>query len=153
LSILPPECRILLLGYGNPGRQDDGLGPALAELLEKSNLPGLTVDAAYQLNIEDAAEAAEYDIVIFADAMVEGEEPYLIKRLTPSVDITFSSHIIGPESILAICQESFDRTPEAWLLAIRGYAFDFEEKLTEKAEANLKGAFSFATDFIIQKIN
>jgi hydrogenase maturation protease len=152
LSILPPECRILLLGYGNPGRQDDGLGPALAELLEKSNLPGLTVDAAYQLNIEDAAEAAEYDIVIFADAMVEGEEPYLIKRLTPSVDITFSSHIIGPESILAICQESFDRTPEAWLLAIRGYAFDFEEKLTEKAEANLKGAFSFATDFIIQKI-
>ena len=113
MSNLPPGCRILLIGYGNPGRQDDGLGPALAELLEKANLPGLTVDAAYQLNIEDAAEAAEYDIVIFADAMVEGEEPYSIKRLTPSVEITFSSHIIGPESILAICQESFGRTPEA----------------------------------------
>ena len=35
--------RTLLLGWGNPGRLDDGLGPALAETIERLALPGLTV--------------------------------------------------------------------------------------------------------------
>ena len=34
---------MLLLGYGNPGRLDDGLGPALAAQVERLALPGVTV--------------------------------------------------------------------------------------------------------------
>ena len=33
--------KALVIGYGNPGRLDDGLGPALAEAVEKLDLPGL----------------------------------------------------------------------------------------------------------------
>ena len=47
--------KVLLIGYGNPGRLDDGLGPALAAAVEKLAIPGVTVDADYQLNVEDAA--------------------------------------------------------------------------------------------------
>ena len=48
----------LLLGWGNPGRLDDGLGPALAEALQARGLAGLTIGTGYQLQVEDAAELA-----------------------------------------------------------------------------------------------
>jgi len=66
---------VLVIGYGNPGRRDDGLGPALAERLQELRLPGVDVDADYQLTVEDAAAAAEHDVVVFADAAQAGPEP------------------------------------------------------------------------------
>ena len=69
---------VLIIGYGNPGRLDDGLGPALAEIMEEKRLPGLTVDANYQLAVEDAAQVAQYDVVVFADAAIAGDGPYWV---------------------------------------------------------------------------
>ena len=46
-----PTRRILVIGYGNPGRRDDGLGPALAARLEALALPGVTVESDFQLAI------------------------------------------------------------------------------------------------------
>ena len=45
---------MLLIGYGNPGRGDDGLGPALSEAVAARSLPGLEVDTDYQLVAEHA---------------------------------------------------------------------------------------------------
>ena len=137
--------KILVLGYGNPGRGDDGLGPALAERIESLDIAGVTVDAAYQLNIEDAAAVADHDLVIFVDAEVKGSEPFSIKRVTPAADITFTSHLVSAESILAISQDSFGKVPECWLIGIRGYEFDLYEVLSEGAERNLAAASSFIT--------
>lgn len=137
--------KILVLGYGNPGRGDDGLGPALSERIESLDLDGVTVDAAYQLNIEDAAAVADHDLVILVDAAMKGSEPFSIRRVTPAADITFTSHLVSAESILAISQDSFGRVPECWLIGIRGYEFDLYEVLSEGAERNLAAAFSFIT--------
>jgi len=70
--------KTLVIGVGNAGRQDDGLGPALVERLAGVKppervivqTPDGAVDAfwAYQLNIEDAAAVREYDRVVFVDA-------------------------------------------------------------------------------------
>jgi hypothetical protein len=62
------EGLILVIGYGNPGRHDDGLGPAFAELVEKLDLDHVTVEAGYQLTVEDAAIISEHDVVVFVDA-------------------------------------------------------------------------------------
>jgi len=74
---------IWLVGFGNPGRCDDGLGPALAEATERLSLPGVTVESDYQLTVEDAAEAAKHEIVLFADATAIGPAPFWIKRIEP----------------------------------------------------------------------
>ena len=140
--------RILVYGYGNPGRRDDGLGPALADRIEAGRTAGVSVDSAYQLAIEDAANIADYDAVVFVDANMEGPEPYSVRRLAPSANITFTSHLIGPESVLALCGEMYGKAPECWLLGIRGYAYDFGEELTDKARKNLEEAFAFVRDFI-----
>ena len=51
LNRVEAETRVLLLCYGNPGRLDDGLGPAFGEVLERESLPGVTVDLDYQLTV------------------------------------------------------------------------------------------------------
>ena len=141
------ERRVLVLGYGNPSRGDDGLGLRLAEQLEAGAPPGVEVETGFQLSIEDAATAADYDAVLFIDAAAQGPEPFVVTRLQPAAVITFTSHDVAPESILAICQDSFGRTPEAYLLAVRGYEFDFSEELTEGAQRNLEAAFTHARAF------
>lgn len=142
--------RVLVLGYGNPGRRDDGLGPALAARIEVAGLPGVETDADYQLTIEDAAAMACFERVLFADASHDAEAPCELRRLEPAPAIEFSSHTITAEAVVAICEEHFGPAPEAWMLAIRGYEFDFAEGLTERATHNLDRATAFVHDLIRQ---
>jgi hydrogenase maturation protease len=137
------ERRILILGYGNPGRGDDGLGPALVERIEALELINVSVDADYQLNIEDAAQMAEHDMVLFVDASTDAVEPYELSKVQAASAITFTSHSVSPQSLVAMCEDHFSASPQTWVLAIRGYDFEFAEGLSERAERNLKQAFEF----------
>lgn len=138
------DTRVLLIGYGNPGRLDDGLGPALAAALEERGLAGVTVDADYQLTIEDAAAVAGHDVVVFADADAAGPEPFSFRRIEPEPALGFSSHSVEPKEVLALAQELFGAQTQGYLLGIRGYAFNgFGESLSEKAQTNLASALRF----------
>jgi hydrogenase maturation protease len=140
--------RILILGYGNPGRQDDGLGPAAAAEIDRLGWPNLTAIDNYQLNIEDAMDVAEHDIVWFIDAAKTGPAPYQVLDVTPAASIEFTSHIVGPKALLAIAQQCYGGSPRAFLLAIRGYKFEFIEALTPSATDNLRAALAMLTDRI-----
>ena len=141
---------ILVIGYGNPGRLDDGLGPALARIIAGRNLPGLRTDSDYQLSVEDAAAVAEVDRVIFVDADTSGPEPFWMKRLTlGSIRPSFSSHSVSPEGVLALATELFDAKTEAWILGIRGYEFnEFGEGLSPRARENLNAASEYLEEAI-----
>jgi hydrogenase maturation protease len=147
-AALSPEPRILVLGYGNPGRQDDGLGPAVAAGIDRLGWSNITAYDNYQLNIEDALEVAEHDVVWFVDAAKAGPSPYDVRDLSPAPTIEFTSHIVAPEAILAIASQLYGKTPRAFLLAIRGYQFEFVEELTEGAADNLRVALNMLTDRI-----
>ncbi len=142
---VPPQPRILVLGYGNPGRQDDGLGPAVAAGIDALGWPNLKACDNYQLNIEDAIDVAEHDVVWFVDAAKTGPEPYTVQELSPASTFEFTSHIVRPEVILAIARHHFGRSPRAFLLAIRGYEFEFIEELTNGASDNLRIALTMLT--------
>jgi hydrogenase maturation protease len=140
--------RTLILGWGNPGRRDDGLGPALAAALGAMALPGVTVESGYQLQVEDASEVARYERVLFVDADRAGAAPFRIRRLEPDRSGPgFSTHSVAPGRLLALSRDLFGSEPEAWLMGIRGYDFDeFGEGLSERAAANLAAAASFVRD-------
>ncbi len=141
-------ARFLFLGYGNPGRQDDGLGPALADRVAELELADVTVDSGYQLNIEDAAAMAEHEAVLFVDASTDCDGPYDLCEVASANEITFTSHTLSPESLMAICEDHFDTRPKAWVLGVRGYEFDFAEGLSRQASANLEKALAFVQSFI-----
>ncbi|MBN1531353.1 MAG: hydrogenase maturation protease [Spirochaetes bacterium] len=140
--------RILVYGYGNPGRQDDGLGAALVSMLEQAPIPGVDTECNYQLNIEDAYTISEYDAVVFVDASLVEEVPYSFKSIDPSLEITFTTHSMAPESVIALCEETGLHCPPSFLLAIRGYQWEFQEGLSDNARENLQKAYEFLTSLL-----
>ena len=135
---------ILIYGYGNPGRQDDGLGVALVQRLEiwakAEGMAGLVFDSNYQLNAEDALAVAECRAVVFIDAAKEGTAPFEFRRLEPRGELAFSTHAMSPESVLALAAELYAAHPPAWMLAICGYEWEPNETPTPAALANLAAA-------------
>lgn len=140
----------LVLGWGNPGRLDDGLGPALVEALAVLGLARVVVDSDYQLTMEDAAEVARYRRVLFVDADRTGPAPFHLRRLSPALQgSSFSTHSVSPAAVLALSRDLFQAEPEAWLLGIRGYEFDeFGERLSGKAQVNLARAVALVRSAI-----
>lgn len=135
---------ILVIGYGNPGRVDDGLGPALAAELESMRLDGVDVDSDYQLTVEDAAAAAEHEVVIFADADQTGAEPFSFQAVEPKADQGFSTHGVEPPAVMAMAHELFAPGSKGYTLGIRGYEFgEFGERLSPRAKENLAAAVDF----------
>ena len=143
--VIVPASDILLIGYGNPGRQDDGLGPALAELVEGLELPGVTVDCDYQLTLEHAEMAARHKTVVFADATLEGEESFSWSQVVPAAaGIRFTSHHLGPADVLALARDLFEAEPAGYVLAMRGRCFgEFESGLSAEAQNALDDAARF----------
>lgn len=138
---------ILLIGYGNPGRQDDGLGPALAEIVEQLELPGVSVDSDYQLTVEHAEMAAHHGTVVFADATMKGEETFSWTPVEPAAaGIRFTSHHLSPADVLALARDLFAAEPTGYILAMRGQRFgEFDSGLSADAQKALEDAAEFLT--------
>jgi len=140
---MQPET--LILGWGNPGRADDGLGPEFVRAIEALGLPGVVVDSDYQLQVEDAAQVARFRRVLFVDADRAGAEPFRLGRLfAEERSLSFSTHSVSPAAVLALVRDLFHSRPEAWILGIRGYEFDeFREQLSAGARSNLDQAVEY----------
>lgn len=134
------EERLLIYGIGNVGRQDDGLAIRLLERLAAAALPScVTLEAGYQLSIEDALLISEFDAVLFMDATVEQDvpAPFSLRPLAPAAEVTFSTHSTSPAGVLALCVELYDRRPRAFLLVMPGYEWELREELSARAQSNL----------------
>jgi len=143
--------RILVVGYGNPSRRDDGVGLAVVNgLRERLGQPPLVegedgyddlrgpVDTLFlqQLMPELAETVAGYDRVWFVDAHV-GVIPELVRRvpLRPGFDPASVSHHLKPEALLALAGQLYGRAPEGELFSVHGFDFDFGNGLSaETAE-------------------
>ena len=139
--------KILIYGYGNPGRQDDGLGIALTERLAKwvsaNQMTGVEFDYNYQLNIEDAAAIAQKDLVIFVDATTEDIPSFQLSRVDSSTNVSFTTHAASPGYILHLCKDLFQKEPLVFMLQIKGYEWAFQAGLSEQAGENLDMAFEY----------
>ena len=149
---------VLIFGYGNPGRQDDGLGAAFIEKMElwlkEMKWSDIELDTNYQLNIEDAEQIAGYDVVYFVDATIEPIEQYSLTKVEPSdAKVEFTMHAVSPAFVLDLCRKLFGKAPETWLLHLKGYEWEFEEKLSTKASQNLEAALLFFQHHLLQKLN
>ena len=144
------ERRILVLGYGNPGRLDDGLGAKFAERLDEMAIPGVTVDANYQLNVEDAPVVARHDVVVFADADVSVNQPFVLRPVVAAEKSCFTTHHVDPAQVMLLARDLFGADTKGFLLGIRGYEFNgFGEWLSDQAQENLDEALRFFVKLII----
>jgi hydrogenase maturation protease len=149
--------KVLVYGYGNPGRQDDGLGIALVEKLEEwaiqQRLDQIEFENNYQLNIEDAEAISGKDLVIFADASEEEIDDFCLSEVDGKGKLAFTTHSASPGYILKLCEELFQRTPRVLLIHIKGYEWDFKEGISVRGMENLERAFWALQGFLKQPEN
>lgn len=142
MTLGPP--RVLVIGYGNPGRLDDGLGPACAAALEDCGLSHVTVESSYQLDPELAEAVSRHDLALFVDAAVSGPEPFELQAVAPGEGLPFSSHGLGPGEVMGLARRLFGSQAPGYTVAIRGYEFDdFGERLSVQAAENLRQTVTF----------
>lgn len=151
------SIKVLVYGYGNPGRHDDALGIEMAEKIrewaEKHHLENIETETNYQLNIEDAERISKKDVVVFVDATQEDIHEFKFTQLKPSSEkVEFSMHSVSPEYVLHVCKDLFKKQPKSCQMAIKGYKWEFEEGLTDNARLNLEQAYQYLSRRLEQYI-
>jgi len=140
---------MLLIGYGNSGRCDDGLGPAFADRIDAMRLPGLDIDIDYQLTVDHALAVAEAERVVFADALMGSDSPYEFGPIHPGAAGSLASHSLTPATVLELARTLYGKQPEAFVLGIAGVEFgEVKEGLSAEAIRNLDLATAFFLDWL-----
>lgn len=142
-------AKIIVLGWGNPSRGDDALGPALLDHLQRRNDPRLTCLGDFQLQPEHALDLLGQDVALFIDAAVNIAPPWQFTRLQPQADRSFSSHALSPNAVLAVYEQVQQTAPPpAYLLAVRGYQFELGADLGPEAVRHLAAAERFLDNLL-----
>jgi hydrogenase maturation protease len=125
-----PSIRLLVIGYGNTLRSDDGAGPYVAEAVEALKLPGVQVLAAGLLTPELADPIARANTVVFVDASVEAETPIGLRRLAPAESSQILAHAADPRTLLALARDVFGHAPDGWWLTLPAESLEIGEGLS-----------------------
>ena len=141
-----------MIGIGNNGRSDDGLGwKFVDEFSDRDNL--FDIEHRYQLQIEDALLISHYKNVIFVDASrTEYEDGYSFYKCIPARTEAFTTHKLGPETILWLAKELYGQCPEVFVMAISGKDWELHQGLTDTATHNLESAISFFKGWLYKPV-
>jgi len=146
--------KILLFGYGNPGRGDDALGPELVARIERLQLEDVECQNDMQLQVEHVTDMAGCERVVFVDADMSCTEPFEFSRIMPEKDDSYTSHAMSPSALLHAYKKVHGKdAPPAFLLRIRGYDFGLGEPMTYQASVNLEAAMKQVVELIEQQVH
>ena len=134
-------AKILVIGYGNDLRGDDGIGVRVAEIVAGWHLPEVRSRSLHQLTPELAADLTEVDLVIFVDACptldADTVERYSLKPLDST---ELRSHFSDPRAILSLTQAIYGKCPQAWWVIVPGVNFQLGDRLSSIAERGVSQA-------------
>lgn len=142
--------RLLVIGYGNPLRGDDGFGPALAAQLHDAlqNHTAVEIIACHQLTPELAEPLSRAQRVVFIDA-ADGGAPGAIawQDIQTAADAPTQTtaarftHQLTPPTLLAYAQSLYGAAPaQAFLLTVGGENFGYGESLSASVAAAMPRA-------------
>ena len=131
---------LLVIGYGNTLRGDDGVGPRVAEAVADLNLPGVCALACPMLTPELADPISQARVAIFVDAAVDAPDEVQLRKLEPNDSAQLMAHAADPRTMLALARDAFGHVPEAWWLTIPVFNLDFSEVLSPRAQRGFEEA-------------
>ncbi len=158
--------KLLLFGYGNIDRQDDGVAwhilrgvaehyhfvlPTVPEETNNNITLDITVTFALQLTPESSEWVSQFDQVVFIDAHTGAiEEPLHIEDLDANFQTSPFTHHLTPQTCLALADSLYGKTPKARLISVRGYEFGFAQSLSEQTGELARQAVGVITAIIDQ---
>ncbi len=131
---------LLVIGYGNTLRCDDGVGPRAAEAIEALHLHGVETIVAGLLTPELADPIARAERVIFVDASVDAPREVQLRPLAPADSSQIMAHAADPRTMLALARDVFGHAPAGFLLTIPVEEIGIGEDVSEFARRGLEQA-------------
>jgi len=115
---------LLVIGYGNTLRRDDGVGPRVADAIAALALPGVCALACPLLTPELADPVSRASVAIFV----------------PAGTSQIMAHAASPATLLALARDVFGHAPAAWLLTIPAEDISIGEELSAFTRLGLEAA-------------
>jgi hydrogenase maturation protease len=132
--------KVLIIGYGNPLRSDDGLGWHASRLIARE-LAGhdLEVITCHQLTPELAEPLSQASQAVFIDADAGGEPGEIhLRELQPQAPASSAlTHSCSPAGLLASSARLYGRCPHAVVITVSAQTFDFGDSLSPVVSAAL----------------
>ncbi len=133
---------VLIVGWGNPLRGDDGLGwHAAAMLAEDARLAGAgaRVLRRHQLTPELAEDVARASLVVLVDADAGGGAPgtVTVAPVEPDRAGPPLSHHLTPSALAALSDQVYGSVPPVLLVRVAAASFQAGEQLSAEVEAAL----------------
>jgi len=153
----------LIIGYGNPDREDDGvawhilralttkLGLDSPDSYEDEFPESSLIDFAFtlQLTPEMAEDISVYEYVCFVDAHT-GNIPDPVRLINVESEFQASpfTHHLTPQSLLSMCETIYRKKPDAALLSVLGHRFLFSRQLSEETAQLVSQAVELLWDWL-----
>jgi hydrogenase maturation protease len=160
--------KALMMGYGNPDREDDGVAWHILRALTLKL--GLTAPASYddefpedrhldlafhlQLTPEMAEDISAYGYVCFVDAHT-GNIPEPVRLLPVESEFQHSpfTHHLTPQSLISMCETLYGKKPDAALLSVLGHRFLFSRQLSQETAGLVPRATELISEWLrVRKI-
>jgi hydrogenase maturation protease len=118
--------RVLIVGFGNPLRSDDGVGWHAAQRLSGELLcANVQVVTRQQLTPEIADFVSRAERVLFVDAASSGKPGTLLcRKIVPADPHDSYSHELSPATVLNLAEKLYGRCPPAFLFTVAGENFE-----------------------------
>ncbi len=154
-------AEILIIGYGNTLRSDDGVGQRVAELVAEWNLPNVRSLPVHQLTPELAEPISQAELVIFVDAYPatseQGLQVHKLADETPfppfergELEGLNIGHSGNPRSLLALSQLVYKNAPPAWWILVPAVNFEFGESFSAKTTENIQYTLAQIQQIIVK---
>jgi hydrogenase maturation protease len=155
--------KLLLLGYGNPDREDDGvawhilraltlnLGLDSPESYEDEFPEFARIDFVFHLQLtpEMAEDISAYEYVCFVDAHTGNiPEPVRLIDVASKFQASPFTHHLTPQSLLSLCETIYEKKPEAALLSVLGHRFLFSRQLSGETARLVPQAVQLICDWM-----
>jgi hydrogenase maturation protease len=133
--VLEVPDAVLVIAWGNPLREDDGVAwhvvEGLRRLQPRPSLPPLRLRHAHQLTPELAEPVSHAAGVVFVDARRDGTPgQVLAEPVAPSAGQNPLAHSLTPQTLLLYAEGLYGRAPQAVVVTIAGERFGMGEGLS-----------------------
>lgn len=134
------DRRLLVVGFGNTLRSDDGVGPYVAAALEEMDLPGVLTLECQQITPELAYPVSHAPAVVFVDAALDAQGRIELSAVEPEHSSLVLHHAPSVGTLLALARDAFGWAPPAWIVKVPVCELGFGETLSPLAASGAKTA-------------
>jgi hydrogenase maturation protease len=148
---------VLVIGYGNALRGDDGVGwQVAARLAGDPRLAGAEVLARHQLTPELAADVARASLVVLVDASAGGGAPgsVTVRRLQPRYDAAPGwSHHLDPAALAGLAGALYEAVPPMVVVSVGAASFAAGDRLSPALRQALPGVVEAVARVVEEQVH